>query len=58
MGTETRRAAVRNGILASNTTEWIEHELAGLDLGDERLNRRCGRVLERLAADPQASVNA
>lgn len=58
MGTETWRAAVRNGMLASNTTEWIENELAGIDLGDERLNRRCGRVLERLAADPQASVNA
>ena len=38
MGAETWRAAVRNGMLASNTTEWIENELAGIDLGDERLN--------------------
>jgi Transposase DNA-binding/Transposase Tn5 dimerisation domain len=37
--------------------EWIEEELAGIDLGDQRLNKRCRRVLERLAADPQASIN-
>ncbi len=39
------------------TTEWIEDELRGIDLGDKRLNRRCVRILERLAADPQASIN-
>jgi hypothetical protein len=33
-------------------------ELAGIDLGDMRLNRRSVKVLERLAAQPQASVNA
>jgi len=42
---------------SSQTTEWIEDELAGIDLGDRRLNKRCGRILERLAADPQASIN-
>jgi hypothetical protein len=39
------------------TTEWVAEELAGVDLGDERLNKRCKRILERLAADPQASIN-
>lgn len=33
-------------------------ELDGIDLGDARLNRRSKKVLEALAADPQASVNA
>lgn len=58
MGTETWRAAVRNSMLAPSSSEWIENELATIDLGDERLNKRCGRLLERLAADPQASINA
>ncbi len=58
MGAKPWRSAVRNDMLASNATEWIENELAGINLGDKRLNRRCARVLERLAADPQASVNA
>jgi hypothetical protein len=48
-----------NGIFmcSRQTTEWIEDELRGIDLGDKRLNRRCGQILERLAADPQASIN-
>jgi hypothetical protein len=40
-----------------SSSEWIEEELACIDLGDRRLNRRCKRILGRLAADPQASVN-
>ena len=48
---------LRKGMVAQKSREWIEDELAGIDLGDERLNKRCGRVLERLAADPQASIN-
>ena len=36
----------------------IGTELHGIDLGDERLNRRSRKVLEALAANPQASVNA
>ena len=35
----------------------IAQELQGIDLGDERLNRRACRIGERLAADPQASIN-
>lgn len=36
----------------------IGRELDGIDLGDERLNRRSRKVLEALAVNPQASVNA
>lgn len=36
----------------------IGAELLGIDLGDARLNRRSVRVLETLAAQPQASINA
>ncbi len=38
--------------------EGIAGELWGIDLGDERLNRRSQKVLEALAVDPQISVNA
>ncbi len=36
----------------------IGAELAGIDLGDKRLNRRSVKILETLAAQPQASTNA
>lgn len=36
----------------------LRDELEGVDLGDERLNRRVVKVLENLAINPQASVNA
>jgi len=36
----------------------IEKELEGIDLGDKRLNRRSGSILEALAANPQASINS
>lgn len=36
----------------------VVEELRGIDLGDERLNARSGRLLEALAADPAASINA
>ncbi len=38
--------------------EGITAELEGIDLGDKRLNDRSERIIETLAADPQASVNA
>ena len=38
-------------------TGWIDDEWAGIDLGDRRLNKRCKHILERFAADPQASIN-
>jgi len=37
--------------------ESIADELQGIDLGDERLNQRSVKVIEALAADPEASVN-
>jgi len=39
-------------------SEGIGDELRGIDLGDERLNKRSKKVIEALAANPQASVNA
>jgi len=38
--------------------EGIAMELQGIDLGDKRLNRRSKRMIEALAANPQASVNS
>ena len=38
--------------------EGIETELAGIDLEDKRLNRRSKNILEAMAANPQASINA
>jgi hypothetical protein len=38
--------------------EGIAAELDGVQLGDSRLNRRSVTVLEALAADPEASINA
>jgi hypothetical protein len=38
--------------------EGIAAELAGIDLGDRRLNQRSVEILEFLAAKPEASVNA
>lgn len=38
--------------------EGIADELQGIDLGDKRLNRRSKRIIEALAANPEASVNA
>lgn len=38
--------------------EGIADELKGIDLGDERLNKRSVKMIEGLAAEPQASVNA
>jgi hypothetical protein len=36
----------------------IAAELEGIDLGDKRLNDRSGILIERLAADTAASINA
>lgn len=38
--------------------EGITSEFKGIDLGDKRLNNRSAIVIEALAADPAASVNA
>ena len=36
--------------------DWIATEMAGLDLGDQRLNDRQSLVLERFSANPQGSI--
>lgn len=36
----------------------IAAELEGIDLGDKRLNKRSGLIIETLVADPEASCNA
>jgi hypothetical protein len=38
--------------------EGIADELLGIDLGDKRLNKRSIQVIEALAANPEASINA
>jgi hypothetical protein len=38
--------------------ESIASELQGIQLGDKRLNQRSERIIELLAADPEASINA
>ena len=38
--------------------EGIVDELDGIDLGDERLNKRSKHLLEALAVSPEASINA
>lgn len=40
----------------AGTQHWIEDEFSGLDLGDERLNKRAKRLMSRFAAKPTASV--
>ena len=39
-------------------SEGIGDELHGIDLGDERLNKRSKHILEALADNPEASINA
>jgi hypothetical protein len=36
----------------------ISEELHGIDLGDQRLNKRSQRLIRSLAIDPQLSINA
>jgi Transposase DNA-binding/Transposase Tn5 dimerisation domain len=38
--------------------EGIAEELQGIDLGDKRLDKRSRRIIETLAANPEASINA
>lgn len=42
--------------LARETKRWVEEELSGLELGDERLNQRAKRLMERLGSKPTASL--
>jgi hypothetical protein len=40
----------------TNTKSWIAEEFAGMDLGDERLNKRAKLLVERLSDKPSASI--
>jgi Transposase DNA-binding len=42
--------------LVSKSTPWTETEFEQLKLGDARLNKRARLLMERMAADPMASV--
>ena len=37
---------------------WAAREMAGVNLGDPRLNRRAARLLETLGAKPTVSIPA
>jgi hypothetical protein len=41
---------------AAMSQEWAAQELAGIDLGDARLNKRSVTLLDRLADKPTASI--
>jgi hypothetical protein len=41
---------------AAMSQEWAAQELAGIDLGDARLNKRSVTLLNRLADKPTASI--
>jgi hypothetical protein len=43
-------------IEAAISQEWAAQELAGIDLGDARPNRRSVTLLDRLAVKPTASI--
>ncbi|WP_441294944.1 IS4/Tn5 family transposase DNA-binding protein, partial [Massilia antarctica] len=42
--------------LATGSSRWTEQEFAGLDLGDGRLDKRAKILMERLSANPTASI--
>ena len=41
---------------ASSSNAWIMHEIKTADLGDKRLDKRLGNVLEMLSRKPQESI--
>ncbi len=38
-------------------SEWVKHELGGVEFGDKRLNNRVLELLEKAGKQPQASLN-
>jgi hypothetical protein len=42
--------------MAKAAQRWTDHEFAGLALGDARLNKRAKILMERFAANPEASI--
>jgi hypothetical protein len=43
---------------SSSTQEWVDDDLAGLDLGDKRRDRRARSIVERLGERPGGSIAA
>ena len=50
--------SVVKGYAAVEQPSWAGREMAGVKLGDQRLNRRAARLLERLGAKPTVSIPA
>ena len=44
--------------MVTESTPWTQTEFKQLELGDARLNKRARLLMERMAADPMASVEA
>lgn len=42
--------------MSKTSAPWVEKEFAGIALGDERLNKRAKRLMERFSAKPTASI--
>ncbi|AKU11335.1 transposase, IS4 family [Azoarcus sp. CIB] len=42
--------------MATEAAGWVAMEFEGMDLGDERLNRRAVKLTEKLAAKPMSSI--
>jgi Transposase DNA-binding len=36
--------------------DWVDQEMAGVELGDKRLNRRAVEVLRKLSKQPRGSI--
>lgn len=57
--TESPPAVIPRPVVQSLAQEeWCAEELAGLELGDQRLHRRAEKILQARWAQPQASFNA
>ena len=50
--------SVVKGCAEVEQPNWAAREMAGANLGDQRLNRRAAGLLERLGAKPTVSIPA
>lgn len=54
-GSSAEVLAPRSVFSASRSADWVEDELSGIDLGDQRLNQRCREILQQRWKRPGAS---
>lgn len=54
-GSSAEVLAPRSVFSAGRSEDWVEDELSGIDLGDQRLNQRCREILQQRWARPGAS---